>query len=203
MYLPKSKYKSNLYAEPGVFVYASNKAPYTGPYFENYTGKYFTGTEPSRNSKEIIFEPEEASPDFRTSIQGLPITEYDAIRNNQEEFQLKLTEPIPVHYPNPTPQDYQRGTFIRYFLRNRSTGTILEVSKEVYKAIIDKTPKYYYPGYTAGGLIWRIRGPLNTVTRQGYPQAGARSINKAAVEKLEPTLPGISLYLFNLGQFVR
>ncbi len=129
--------------------------------------------------------------------------EYDIIRNNQKEFNLKSTDPIPVYYPNPTSQDYTRGNFVRYFLRNRSIGTIIEVSKEVYKAIIDKTPKYYYPGYTTGRLTWRIRGPLNTVTRQGYPQAGAKSINKAAVEKLELTLPGVSLYLSSLGQFVR
>lgn len=203
MYLPKSKYKRNLYAEPGVFVYSSDQSPYTGPYFETYTGRYFTGEDPTNNSKELIFQPEEASPDFRTSIQGLPLTEYDVIRNNQEELQLKSTEPIPVYYPQLTSEDYTRGNIIRYFLKHRSTGVISEVSQEVYKAIIDNKPLYYYPSYTTGRLTWRIRGPRSTTTRQGYRIPGAISINKAAVESLERTLPGISSYLSDLGEFVR
>jgi len=204
MYLPKSKYRGNLHTPGDQFVIKSTRKEYTGSYFKTYNGRYFTGEQPTKDSQEL--EVIDRNDSYNSGIveNAPPIkTVYDVIRNNQEELQLKSTEPIPVFYPQPNSQDYTRGNIIRYFLKHRSTGVISEVSQEVYRAIIDRKPLYYYPSYTTGRLTWRIRGPRSTTTRQGYRIPGAISINKAAVESLERTLPGISSYLSDLGEFVR
>lgn len=204
MYLPKSKYKGDLHTSGNEFVIASTGNSYQGPYFQTFNGRYFTGQTPSKDSQEIIPRTDtQVYGDNQISNRTFLLEEYDIIRNNQEELQLKSTEPIPVFYPQPTSQDYIEGNIIRYFLRHRSTGIISEVNQEVYKAIIDKRPTYYYPGYITGKITWRIQGPRSTTVRQGYRIPGAVSINKAAVKSLERVLPGISSYLSDPGQFVR
>jgi len=204
MYLPKSKYKGNLHTPGNEFVVVSTGKGYQGNYFQTFNNRYYTGESPSKDSLEIVPRTDtQTYGDNQDSESTFLLEEYDIIRNNQEELQLKSTEPIPVFYPQPTSQDYTRGNIIRYFLKHRSTGIISEVSQEVYKAIIDKKPLYYYPSYTTGRLTWRIQGPRSTTIRQGYKVPGAVSINKAAVESLERTLPGISSYLSDLGEFVR
>ena len=155
MYLPRTKYRvstatiqDNLVDSDGVL--------YQGSYFETFTGEKFTGNVPSKNSKPLtdILSPDQSN-DLSFSIP-LEVTDYDSIRNDREELQLRSTSPIPPYYPKPMPADYSKKTIIRYFAIEKVTGRILEISKEVFTSLKSKETKYYYPKYTTKVLQWSL-----------------------------------------------
>lgn len=202
MYLPKSKYKGNLYAQAGEYVYASDKTPYSGFYFQTYEGRYFTGKEPSASSKEILVAPDDVSAiNASPARQPAAVTRYDLIRNNTKEFKLKSTLPVEIFYPKPVPADYEKGFITRYFAREKNTGIIKEIAGEVYQAIKRQDPTYYYPNYTVVKFPWIITAPLSDTIVGGYKVPGASSLNNKAINDAEKVLPGISEYLTDLTQF--
>lgn len=158
MYLPKSKYKTNLTATPGALKIKATEEPYIGPYFETFTGELYTGTFPSKASKQLVRNAFGISENFAINgeeIIGVP-NEYDFVRSNNLEVQLKATLPIPVHYPKPAPADYGKKFITRYFAIEKSSGRILEISKEVYTSLNSKEPKYYYPKYDTKAIQWSL-----------------------------------------------
>ena len=105
MYLPKSKYKEPKYTQGYEFGYA-NRKPYIGWYFETYKQEYYTGKEPSDNSKRI----------FRLDT------------NSTTEQGINFTPQIIT----PTAEDRLAGVFKRYFVQNRNTLKVIEVKKDKY-----------------------------------------------------------------------
>lgn len=202
MYLPKSKYTSDLYTSGGEYVYASNKRPYSGFYFKTYDERYFTGKSPSNTSEELIIAPDDVSPTKGSpSRQFTATTRYDLIRNNAKEFNLKSTLPVDIFYPQPTQADYTRGYITRYFVKEKSTDTIKEISKEIYEALKRKDTTYYYPDYTPVKFPWIISGALSDKIVSGYKVPGASSLNNKTLLEVEKKIPGILQYLPDLTQF--
>lgn len=158
MYLPKTKYKGGLTTAGNEYRLPGEVQPYVGPYFETFTGKVFSGTKPSNTSKELLPLEEQGSSAGVYTKGPSPIlsTEYDGIRNNNEELQLRSTLDIPVYYPKPMPADYSKKTIIRYFAIEKVTGRILEISKEVFTSLKSKETKYYYPKYTTKVIQWSL-----------------------------------------------
>ena len=185
MYLPKSKYQSNLTAAPGALKIKATSEPYTGPYFKAYTGKMYTGNAPSRTSQELVDNTFGISENLAINGQeviGIP-NEYDYVRGNNLEVQLKATLPVPLYYPKPTPSDYTKGIVKRYFAIDKTTGQVLEISSKVYASMKAQKPEYYYPKYELKTLKWSLRN---------------RSTNRinSSVTKLDS-------YLKDPSQFVR
>lgn len=162
MYLPKSKYQSNLTASPGALKIKDTSEPYVGPYFKTYTGRMYTGNSPSKTSQELVNNTFGISENFAINGQeviGIP-NEYDYVRDNNLEVQLKSTLPVPLYYPKPSPTDYTNGKFSRYFAIDKKTSRILEISRDVYKSMKSREPKYYYPKYKLFLLEWNLRNSI-------------------------------------------
>ena len=153
MYLPKTKYKSNLYASgdtTGVLLKDSKTGKqYVGAYFITYKQEYFSGSHPSKDSVKLI---PAATVNKYTPGKQVVKGNYDYIRNQPAEVLLKETLPLPAHYPQPGDGD----SFMRYFAIDKSTGTVKEISKDTYKSINTREPKYYYPKYNLASLEWSL-----------------------------------------------
>jgi hypothetical protein len=190
MYLPKSKYKGNQFTSGQEYIIPGEVDAYVGPYFTTFTGAVYTGAEPSRASVRLQPLPEKENPTGFTSATGEVIfyEDYDLIRNNADEFQLRSTFPVPSYYPKPTEKDYEKGNLKRYFVKDKQTGRIQEVTSAVYRAIKTKTSEYYYPKYLITELSWSltsIQDNRYTTTFQAF------------------TLTGLEEYLNNPAQFVK
>jgi len=165
MYLPKHKYKV-IFTGGGEYELVSNREEYTGYLFETAVGTFFTGNKPSTSSKQLQ-EIERITGFISGKDDGTGIgindpsplvfrEDYDDIRQNNQEYTLKSTERIPLHYPKPAPADYGNKFIIRYFATEKTTGRILEISKEVYTSLNSKEPKYYYPKYGTKAIQWSL-----------------------------------------------
>ena len=106
MYLPKSKYKGPKFSQGDVFVDENGEA-YVGYYFETYDKKFFTGKQPSKNSK--------------------PISKF-AENTGSRGSEIKFTNDI----IKPTEKDYEQEYFNRYFLEDKRNKNIIEVKKSKY-----------------------------------------------------------------------
>lgn len=204
MYLPKSKYIGNLHTPGGEYVLLSDKSSYTGFYFKTYSSKYFTGRSPSKESKELIPLPDDISTTADSPLrQPLPITQYDRIRNNEKEFSMKTTQPIPLFYLQPSQEDYIRGSVYRYFARENSTGLIKEINQDTYTALTRKESTYFYPNYKVARLLWKITLPFFDTSVNNYLVPGAKTLNLQAIQNTEKILPGLSTYLKDPLEFAR
>jgi len=112
MYLPKSKYSKPKYTRGDLFILKNGDA-YTGWYFETYDKKYFTGKQPSKNSKPII-----------------------AFRENTASggSEIKFTNDI----IKPTQAEHEQGYFYRYFIQDIRNKSIVEVKLEKYNKFSTK-----------------------------------------------------------------
>ena len=193
MYLPKFKYKGNLTTPGKEFRVMETEEDYVGLYFETYNGRYYTGGVPTRNSKELqkydIFV-RDFTPNDRFDYTPYPpvVEDYDIIKQDVHTFQLKSTYPVRTHYPVVSESDYEKGFLFRYYVRDKNTGTIQEVSSEVYENMERKTTKYYYPKYD----ILKLRWSLFSFMR-----------NSEMVSLGNRRLPGLNEYIKNTTQFIR
>ena len=190
MYLPKSKYKGNQYTSGREYRIPGELDAYVGPYFTTSKGIAYTGAEPSPSSVRLEPLPEKENPTGYSSSTGEVVfyEEYDLLRNNPQEFELRSTSPVPTHYPKPTDKDYEKGALTRYFVRDKTNGRIQEVSSTVYKSIKSKKTDYYYPKYSILQLEWR----LTSIQDNRYTTSLGAISFKGLVE-----------YLKNPAQFVK
>jgi hypothetical protein len=193
MYLPKFKYKGDLTTPGKEFRLLDSGEDYVGLYFETHNGRYYTENEPRTSSRELqkynTFVRDFTPNDRFESIPFSPIVEdYDVIRQDVHTFQLKSTYPIRTHYPVISESDYEKGFTYRYYVRDKNTGTIQEVSSEVYENMEGRTTKYYYPNY----LIVKIRWDLSNSTK-----------NRDEIGKTDRVFPGLSSYVKSPTEFTR
>ena len=176
MYYPKSQVKTNLFSNNNFAVLATGEL-YTGPYWQNSLGKYYTGTTPQDlPSREII--PSNSNPgnpsgnsnvtnrepllynEFLTT--GDDVVTYNSLIGNPEvTFSL-----IPPYFTTqPTQQDYQIGEFRRYFCKKTNETIYIEISKTTYDLIIVKSPDILWQLYFPFNLSWQITGIQEQVAR--------------------------------------
>lgn len=96
----------------------------------------------------------------------------------------------------PSPDDRITGVWKRYLLQNQKNKVIIEVTKERYQAFKNT------PNIKKTTVEWSIKGPAQDIIKGTYVYKGAANKNREAVEKLEPSFPGISSYLKNYSEFV-
>lgn len=191
MYLPKSKYKGGQYTPGQEYIIPGEIDAYVGPYFTTFKGAAYTGAEPSTTSVRLEPLPEKENPTgFNSPVTGEVIfyEEYDLLRNNKSEFDLRSTLPVPTFYPTPVVKDYEKGNLVRYFVRDKTTKRLQEVSSTVYKSIKSKKAEYYYPRYDILELQWN----LSTVRDNIYTLA-----------RLSVNFPELKQYLKDPSQFVK
>jgi hypothetical protein len=172
-YYPKNKIQTNLYTSGNEFVYLSDRQPYVGSYYKLYNGKYFTGVNPDETpSLELI---------------KLPSPGNDTELNTLKRLNLEGNLSIPYNPLFPTPQDYQNGEFIRYFLIRRNQLLFSEINKSNYDEYINKKPTVYWRTYRPFSLKWQLTGDISRVAQ----------VNRDITSLIEirENVTGLGLYL--------
>ena len=168
MYLPKNKYRIEV-TYGGEYIDSSGK-DYAGSIIKTADGTVFAGN--SLNN-----------------VQGI-VTEV-------EEKTLLNIERAYNDYYGPTEKDYEKGSYIRYFLRDSRNGKFVEVNNKQWN--IKRKLKYLESGF----LIWKLKGPVNDGKLNGIPFIGTSTKNKNTVRNLEKDYPGISEFFKSTSEFVR
>jgi hypothetical protein len=142
MYYPKSQIQENL-SSNGDLSYKSDGNPYYGFYYKISTGKYFTGKTPQDGPNEelILFQGE-------LNVSSL-------VDENSK---------TPIYYLNaPVDNDYQFGSFIRYFCKKANELIYIEISKQTFDKLVNKDPKIYWELYVPFSIKWKLTGSREAV----------------------------------------
>lgn len=168
MYLPKSKFRvEDSYGNE--FTDANNQ-PYYGKIIRTSSGRVFAG--------ESI-----------NSTQGT----LNKVRTGNL---TKIARPFNDYY-GPKEEDYKKGFYIRYFLRDTRDGKFTEVSLKQWKE--KKLLNYVL----AGKLVWRLKGPVSDGNVNGIPYKGTATKNREELQKLEKQYPGILQFFKSTSEFVQ
>lgn len=171
-WLPAFKFLSGLFAKKGEFL-LSNGQPYEGAYYKTYNGKTFTGSKPGKNSVEIFYDDSEPH---------LPDPVYENKIVSEQTF--------------PTPKDYEKGFFIRYFIKDLRGGKIIEVKKFTYDK---KEQEKYLLGTTSR---WILQKPVKDIFNQGFLFKGAATRNKENIMKASLLMKGLDKFITEYDKFV-
>jgi hypothetical protein len=172
MWLPIFKYLLK-FAKPGMFAFKSTGQEYEGAYVETNTGKLYAGNSPTDTKEELVATDSDA-------IRGRGIT--------------PLVFESDIVYPNPA--DYERGYMIRYFLKNNTSGKIIEVTSSNFTKLNSK------PYYKGSELKWILDKPAKDVFNQGYVFNGAITRNKANTKQVSFIIKGLDIFITEYDQFV-
>jgi hypothetical protein len=199
-YYPKNRIKSNQYTSGGE--YRKNGADYAGYYYTTYDGRVFTGKDPYDIDANIPLDKLVS----QTMVSQInEDTSINKTLNVQAPFDpsyvFALDQQTGVtpqqYYPEPTPEDYQKGFFIRYFAkkRNESTG-IIEISKASFDNYQINSNLLAYSIYQTVDVFWKLTGPLRD-DRVGkkYPEAGIIDTNERIVTSKDQVFKGLKAYI--------
>ena len=171
-WLPAFKYIKGLMAPAGLFM-QPNGEPYEGSYHELYNGKTFTGDIPSKDSVRIYKDDSEPH---------LPDYKYE---------NSLVSEPV-----YPSPEDYEKGFFMRYYIKDHRDSKLFEVEKQTY---IKKIEEKFLSGTD---LKWILDKPIKDIFNQGYLYKGAITRNKENTKKASIILNGLDLFITEYDKFV-
>jgi len=193
-YYPKSQIKTNLFTKGGQLEIVSSGEEYTGYYWQTSKNEYFTGRNPSDGasiSLQIIPTPPP------TKVSLLTYTNDNTTYNKLKQVNISETLKLPYYQkPIPTEEDYQIGSFRRFFCKKANENLYIETVKDIYDKIANKDKGYAYTLYYPFSLIWKITGNRKRVEQ----------INNQVVTLTETQhkLVGFSEYLnFNYIEFYR
>jgi len=170
MYLPKIKIKLPKFTL-GDFLSFGNGEPYSGYYYEDYKGQYFSGKEPSNTSVPLVLQ--------------------DPTEADSEEENFIIQQNV-----KPKVEDYDKGFFKRYYLKDSRNGKIVETNEKIYNSELEKL---FIKGTT---IDWVIQKPANDILIEGSLYQGAITRNKLKVQQAEQQLRGIADYITQYDEFV-
>jgi len=188
-YYPKSQIKTNLYTNGGELVYVLNLEPYKGYYYQTSDGKYFSGQTPNTPaSQELILDTlAQSSPQVEIPLSYVNYTQDSLNYINVINPNLSPIQ-IPVYIPTlPTQQDYQIGTFRRYFCKKTNEIIYIEINKNTFDKLISKDPQILWQLYFPFDLLWTLTGDKQQVAKTN------RNITLLAQQQFN--LPKLNLYL--------
>jgi hypothetical protein len=193
-YYPLNRVKTNLYTRGREFTLPNGKF-YSGRYYLTYDGQAYAGINPVLGTNEPLVR---VTPNESVS---LPTSAYEvaSTQNNQvstKKSSLELTE-IQPYYPVPTPTDYSRGSFLRYFAKTVSgPGYIIEISQEDFANLKNNTLPPGVLGYEFTSMLWQLTGPKNDVRVSQYQvKGGVETTNKRITEAKEKDFRGIIAFI--------
>ncbi len=202
-YIPKKMTNNNLYTAGNQFVDQATGNTYTGSYHELFDGTTFSGKTPNDpNSRKLLVDSKSISQTTKviTSNENL---RYQQLNPSNQELYKYGKDPI-AFIPQPTGNDYQRGSIQRYFTRKRNEipTRILEIDLNTYNDLDIQGGEYNYAMWDVTKIYWKISGPLtDTRDRSGIIIAGIADTNQRLVDYTNKEFKGIKQYLSNLIQF--
>lgn len=145
----------------GILIDSKTGAEYRGTSVSDYQGNWYKGDIITEKSEPLIY-----------SQQGSSNTEIDLTFYSR--------------YMKPSPEDYNKGYYTRYFVKDNTTNMVKEVNQDVYRQEL-KLGKLYRKPYQ---LVWYLK-PENIKK------------NLAAMEQAEKELPLIRFQVLkSADQFV-
>ena len=96
----------------------------------------------------------------------------------------------------PSTRDRVRGELTRYFVQRRSNLKIVEVNRGTYNKFLKD------PEFINAELLWKIKGPADNQSINGYTYFGASHVNQINTAALEKTVEGITSFIKDYSQFV-
>jgi sensor histidine kinase YesM len=188
-YYPKSQIKTNLYTNGGELIYALNLELYKGYYYQTSDGKYFSGQTPNTPaSQELILDTlAQSSPQVEIPLSYVNYTQDSLNYINVTNPNLSPIQ-IPVYIPTlPTQQDYQIGTFRRYFCKKTNELIYIEINQNTFDKLSNKDPQILWQLYFPFNLLWTLTGDKQQVAKTN------RNITLLAQQQFN--LPKLNLYL--------
>lgn len=152
---------------------------------KEYIGEYhFRGIEPWTEPL-----PSVTSRKLSAYSDSFGVMEYDMIRADQTILK-KYADPYTM-FPTPTEKDYDLGTIVRYFVKDRTINVpvIIEIDSvqaSKYGAVLGIDPVKYQ----LGSLIWAISAKEITIDKISL-------VNTKSLYIFNKTMPGIIDYLPN------
>lgn len=191
-YYPKSQILTNLYTNGGEYVLSTTNLNYVGPYYEIATGQKYTGKSPINKPNTLLIpfqyedkrsvEPE-VDPPLVNTIKNYP-------NNTPKEGLTFLPQ---YNQPLPTPDDYKRGMFTRYFCKKSNEHKYLELDQITYDKLTLRDSSILWSLYTPFSIPWKITNDLSQNT----------FYNQSTVFKLENSgdYRGFSSYIRSYSQY--
>lgn len=173
VYIPKSQINQNQFTQGGEWFYVKNNSSYTGFYYQMSNGKAFTGKTPNNPPNEEIYNK---TPIVSSQVKTNPLREESQTikyansgRSRDLKFYGILTDtdynlirskPQQI-FTIPTPEDYKKEIFIRYFVVKINQPEYIEVNKETYDNIETKNGVWVWEDYIPFTLNWSIKGNID------------------------------------------
>ena len=183
MWLPPFKFIAGFLATEEVDTNISklDGSVYSGPYFKTSNGDIYSGEFPSADSERLIENFSEVANREQLGFEEI----------NFQDINSDIESDIPY----PTPSDYKKGFFVRYFLKDSRTKKIVEVKKPTYIKQLEKV-------YIIGTKVrWILDKPVKDIFNSGYLFKGAATRNRENILKASSEMIGLDTYVVDYAQF--
>jgi len=155
-YYPKSQIQTNLYTDGNDYRLSTNKEQYVGYYYLLSNGKKYTGK--SQNDKPNILLEDLSVPisnnikssNLPPSLETNHQLSYSTPNISQNIYLPQYNQPLP------TPDDYKRGIFTRYFCKKTNENKYLEVDQITYNKLTSRDSSILWSLYTPFSIQWKI-----------------------------------------------
>ncbi len=204
-YIPKSQIKDNQFTPGAELFYVKDNSSYVGYYYELANGKIYTGKNQDTGPNEELKRdnPISVTPTTSDLDDGSDLVEYadnwdgytygNNFQNAQDiaiygilkntDFNLARSLPK-LSFTFPTPEDYARGQYVRYFVVKINQTIYTEVNQDTYDAINTQNKAWVWENYIPFTLDWYIKGNIDTVfnNNKGSIFLKEKEINKKGLE---------------------
>ena len=163
VYIPKSKTQKK-YANEGEIIYKVSGKPFSGNYIQVPDGKIFAGHSNINLGPELEFQKRNLHPNQgvngkRISVIGR-VSKYNILKENVKKYIINTKTPSNSK-PIPSPEDYIKGYFRRYFIKKINQKHYTEVNRGVYDSLQNKLGTYDHNLYESGYIKWYLRGDVH------------------------------------------
>jgi len=155
--------------------------PYRGQFVQDFLGRAFKGSKLSASAEQLEVRYSDLRSDSQKYGKGARSTGPN-VANGQLAAKLFISEPV-----QPSPQDYEKGTFPRYFCKDARTGKIIEVGIDNYKALKSQSKL----NRRTLKIEWYVTGNPEDEIINGYLHPGTKAKNLDVIAQAEKVLPGI------------
>lgn len=168
MYLPKIK----LLKKTGEILLPDGTKKIT-EFLQTFNGKFFLGSELKPDSQEVF---------------GIDEREDNIAANQEPRFKNQITEP--------SVKELSKGTFKRYFLRDKRSSNIVEITKKAFDTTLEdlSTQKI--------SVDWILTPPAKDVFFNGIKYEGSETKNKKNIERISGDFKGLDQYIQDYAQFI-
>lgn len=168
MYLPKIK----LVKKTGEILLPDGNTK-IGEFLETFNGQFFLGSELKSDSQEVF---------------GIDTREVNRPDTQNPKFKNEITEP--------SNKELSKGTFKRYFLRDKRSNNIVEIAKKDFDTTLEdlSTQKI--------SVDWILTPPAKDVFFNGIKYEGSETKNKKNIERISEDFKGLDQYIQDYSQFI-